>query len=88
MKGNFRKLAFNRIDLVISNIYVGDSTIEEMGMVGEFKKLAPVVQAVDSFIAFSKVKKLTKLRDEFDAEFEKISSEEIHDIMQKYGITN
>ena len=67
---------------------MGDLTIKKMGMEEQFKKLYPPVQAVDSFIAFSKVKGLTTLRDRFDIELEKLKNDGTYDrIMAEYGVT-
>ncbi len=87
LESNFKKLKAKRVDLVISNIYMGDTTIKEMGLQGEFKKLSPVVQSVDSFIAFSKAKGLASLRDKFDIELGKMIADGTYDkIMAKYGV--
>ncbi|WDP91546.1 MAG: transporter substrate-binding domain-containing protein [Desulfobacter sp.] len=87
LKCNFKKLKANRVDLVISNVYMGDSTIKKMGLDHEFKRLSPAVQAVDSFIAFSKARGLMAIRDQFDAALEKLIADGTYDkIMAGYGI--
>ena len=69
---NLKKLMTDRIDIVVSNIYVADEAIKRLQMVGRFKKLSPTIETVDSFIAFSKANQLTELRDQVERELEKI----------------
>ncbi len=87
MESNFKKLNAKRIELVISNIYQGDFMVNKMGLQNDIKKLSPVVQSVDSFIGFSKLRKLTALRDQFDTELKKLIANGTYDsIMAEYGI--
>lgn len=85
---NFKQLQKDRLDLVISNIFVGAYTLKKNAMQNNFETLNVLVQKVPSYIAFSKANKLTSLRDQFDAEFRKIvKSGEYFKIMNKYNIT-
>ncbi len=85
---NFKKLMAGRVDMVISNMYVADAEIKKMGLGDRVKKLSPQVQSVDSFIAFSKAKGLSALRDRFDQEMQKLISDGTYAaIMAKYGVT-
>lgn len=86
---NFKKLEIGRLDMLVSNIYVGDWTIKQMGMSGRFKRLPQQVQSVDSYIGFSKAKGQghEALRDAFDKELDNLIAEGIYAaIMLKYGI--
>ena len=87
---NFKKLKVDRIDMLVSNIYVADWTLKQMGLSGQFKRLPKEVESVDSFIAFSKAKGegYAALRDAFDKELEKLIADGTYKaIMAKYGIT-
>lgn len=87
MESNLRKLLAGRVDLVISNKYVAESEINKLSLGNDIKKLAPEVETVDSFIAFSKAKSLTALRDDFDRELRKLIEDGTSaQIMSKYGI--
>lgn len=88
MEGNLKKLTAGRVDLLISNIYVAESEIKKLGLQNDLKKLAPQVESVDSFIAFSKEKGLSALRDSFDKELQKLVQDGTYaGILTKYGIS-
>lgn len=88
LESNLRKLLAGRVDLVISNIYVAESEINKLALQNDVKKLAPEVETVDSFIAFSKAKGLSDLRDNFDKELAKLVQDGTYAaIMTKYGIS-
>jgi polar amino acid transport system substrate-binding protein len=87
---NFMKLARGRVDLVPSNLYTASSTLALASMKGyadRIVKLPVPVESVMSYIAFPKSKKLTALRDRFDAELRKfVLSGEYHRLLQCYNI--
>lgn len=88
LESNLRKMLAGRVDLIISNIYVAESEINKLGLQNDLIKLAPEVETVDSYIAFSKVKGLAKLRDDFDKELDKLVKDGTYaEIMAKYGIS-
>ena len=82
----------NRLDLVISNVFVGETTLNKIykdnKKTSRVITLDPKVESVPSYIAFSKVKNLKELRDAFDTELEKMKKNgEYLAIMKKYGIS-
>lgn len=87
---NFKKLAIGRIDLIPSNLYTASSTLEQPGLkeyAGQIVKLPTPVESVASHIAFPKMRKLTALRDRFDAELKKfVASGEYKRLLEKYRI--
>jgi polar amino acid transport system substrate-binding protein len=87
---NFMKLARGRVDLVPSNLYTASSTLALASMkdyADRIVKLPVPVESVMSYIAFSKARKLTTLRDRFDVELRKfVLSDEYHRLLQRYNI--
>ncbi len=63
---NLAKLLLGRIDLVISNVYQAENVIDRLKLGEKIKRLHPVVERIPSYIAFSKIRKLTALRQDFD----------------------
>lgn len=89
---NFRKLAMGRVDLVPSNLYTAVSTLASP-MLREYAdrivRLPTPVETVLSYIAFPKSKKLTALRDSFDAEFRRFAaSGEYRRLLEQYKLEN
>ncbi|HYD82327.1 MAG TPA: transporter substrate-binding domain-containing protein [Paucimonas sp.] len=86
----FQKLAHGRVDVVPSNVYTATATLAALGLrdsSGPVVKLPTPVEIVPSFIGFSKQRKLTALRDGFDAEFRKmLASGECRQLFEKYRI--
>lgn len=84
---NFKKLATGRIDFVISNRYSAAVELDRLKLQDEIVELPRAVEVIPSYIAFSKAKKLTALRDEFDKilrTFKK--SGRYHEILIKYNV--
>lgn len=75
---NFKKLLAGRIDIVPSNTYVGDYTLAQNKKVlkGKVIKVVTPFDSVPSYIGFSKKNNLGSIRDQFDQELRKMSSED------------
>ncbi len=87
LEANLDKLINGQLDLIISNIYVADYTVDHLNFSKSIIRLYPEVERVPSFIAFSKTKKLTALRDAFDKELKKIKlSGEYKKTLAAYGL--
>jgi polar amino acid transport system substrate-binding protein len=74
---NFKKLALGRIDLVPSYALTASFTLASSALQSYADKIVrlPIpVDSVPSYIAFSKLRNLTGLRDGIDAEFRKIAA--------------
>jgi polar amino acid transport system substrate-binding protein len=63
---NLTKLLLGRIDLVISNVYQAESVIDRRMLNASIKRLRPHVERIPSYVAFSKIRKLMTLRQDFD----------------------
>lgn len=63
---NMLKLLNGRVDILVSNRYGALWILRRSGEIDAVKELTPVIQSVPSYIAFSKARKLSDLRDEFD----------------------
>ncbi|WP_108651028.1 substrate-binding periplasmic protein [Dongshaea marina] len=86
LQRNFERLIRGRLDLVISNIYVADHTLRQMGLKNEVKPLFPRIQSVPSYIAFTKKKPLVELRQQIDNQLLKMKQGGRYQaIMDKYG---
>ncbi len=87
LEHNFGKLLLGRIDLVPCNVYVADYTLGKMGLAQQIVPLSPAIENVPSYIAFSKKRNLTQLRDQFDRQLVQMkANDEYADILRKYGI--
>ncbi|RDH42790.1 amino acid ABC transporter substrate-binding protein [Zooshikella ganghwensis] len=75
---NFKKLLAGRIDIVPSNTYVGDYILAQNKKVlkGKVIKVVTPFDSVPSYIGFSKKNNLGSIRDQFDQELRKMSSED------------
>lgn len=65
-EANMDKLMNKRFDILISNKYGALAILKQKGKLEAVKELEPQVQNVPSYIAFSKARNLSKMRDEFD----------------------
>jgi len=65
-ESNLQKLINGRFDILISNTFGALSIIKKEHISDQVVELKPVVESVPSYIAFSKKRNLTDLRDEFD----------------------
>lgn len=63
---NFGLLLKKRVDMVASTKYGGYHILKKLDRESDVKELPISVQSLPSYIAFSKERKLTQLRDEFD----------------------
>ena len=87
LEKNFQKLLLEHIDLVISNVYVADTTLRELQLTDAIVRLPHEVERVPSYIAFSKKRGLTTLRDHFDQELLNMKTRcEYTTVMRKYVI--
>ena len=64
---NIDKLLTERFDILVSNKYGALEILKKKGLTEQVKELKPAVENVPSYIAFSKQRNLTQVRDEFDA---------------------
>jgi polar amino acid transport system substrate-binding protein len=84
---SFKKLALGRIDYVVSNRYSADVVIKRLKIMNEVTELPHPVEVTPSYIGFSKKRGLTKLRDDFDKQLEKLKLTSVYDdVMKKYGV--
>lgn len=71
---NFGLLLSGRVDMVASTQYGGYHILKKLGRLNEVKELPVIVQEIPSFIAFSKIRKLTDMRDRFDLAIAKLKA--------------
>ena len=70
-----------------SNIHVADWELQKVQLREEIVRLPHEVERVSSYIAFSKQRSLTTLRDQFDQELRNLkASGEYDEVIRKYGI--
>ncbi|GAB2879091.1 transporter substrate-binding domain-containing protein [Pseudoduganella ginsengisoli] len=85
---NFRKLAAGRVDLVPSNLHTAMATLALPGMrdaADTIVRLSPPIEAVPSYIGFSRQRHLSELRDRFDSELKKFfKSDAYRAMLEKY----
>lgn len=76
---NFRKLLEGRVDIVPSNKYVAVDILNKLRRTDDVKELAPEVQNVPSYIAFSKKRNLAAVRDKFDETLKSMKTQGVYD---------
>ena len=87
LEHSFQKLVMGRIDLVPSDIYVAEHTIQTMGLAGKIERLPRMIESVPSYIAFSKQRNLTHLRDQFNRQLSKMKANGAYaGILKRHGI--
>lgn len=88
LEHNFQKLLMNRVDLVPSNIYVAEHTLRRLNLGDKIVRMPPKIESVPSYIAFSKKRHLTELRDQFDKQLASMkASGKYGTIITNYNIT-
>ena len=63
---NMKKLLQGHCDILVSNRYGALHILKKTNKIDHVRELTPAIQSVPSYIAFSKKRSLTTLRDEFD----------------------
>jgi polar amino acid transport system substrate-binding protein len=83
---NAKKFANGRFDIFISNKYSALALFKQLGMLDKIKMLAVPVQTVPSYIAFSKARGLSDLRDKFDTVLSQMIADGSYDkIVSQYA---
>lgn len=83
---NAKKFANGRFDIFISNKYSGLALFKKLGMLDQVKVLDTPVQSVPSYIAFSKARGLSGMRDQFDEVLQQMMSDGTYDkFVKKYA---
>jgi polar amino acid transport system substrate-binding protein len=87
LEQNFAKMVLGRIDLIVSNVYSAEIFIKKLDIADKIIRLQPHVESVPSYIAFSKLKKLNTLQNEFDRKLIELKKSGVYDdILKKSGI--
>ncbi|WP_108650859.1 substrate-binding periplasmic protein [Dongshaea marina] len=72
---NFKKLLKGRFDLLVSNKYGALFISKKTNSSNLIKEISPPLQTVPSYIAFSKKRGLSHIRDEFDSALRSMKSD-------------
>jgi polar amino acid transport system substrate-binding protein len=87
LEQNFRKLLAGRIDLVISNSFSAQTEMQRLGIKDQITQLSIPVEVLPSYVAFSRTRKLTGLRDSFDSRLRQLKASGVYGrILNKYGV--
>lgn len=82
---NFRKLILGRVDIVVSNKYGAYHILNQIDGAEKVRELTPELQSLPSYIAFSKKRALTGVRDRFDHLLREIKADGTYDrIINQY----
>jgi polar amino acid transport system substrate-binding protein len=65
-ESNLKKLAFGRVDLIPSYRYVVLDTAKQLDLLSQIKEVSPPLEAVPTYLAFTKVRDLSKPSEGFD----------------------
>jgi polar amino acid transport system substrate-binding protein len=86
-EANMNLLINGRVDFVIDVKSTGESVIEKLGLEDEIEAVLPPINSNASYIAFSKVRKLEKLMNEYEAAIESMLSDgTLQEIYDKYEL--
>jgi ABC-type Fe3+/spermidine/putrescine transport system ATPase subunit len=66
-ESNLKKLAFGRVDLIPSYRYVALDTAKKLDLLSQIKEVSPPLESVPTYLAFTKVRDLSKQSEGFDA---------------------
>ncbi|MDR3439758.1 transporter substrate-binding domain-containing protein [Telmatospirillum sp.] len=67
IEGSLRLLAFGRVDVIPSYRYVALDSAQRMNMTPGIREVAPPLESVPSYLAFTKVRDMRGLSADFDA---------------------
>jgi polar amino acid transport system substrate-binding protein len=67
IESNLKKLAFGRVDLIPSYRFVALDTAKKLELLAQIKEVSPPLDAVPTYLAFTKVRDLSKQSERFDA---------------------
>ena len=65
-ESNLKKLLAGRVDLIPSYRQVVLSTAKKLGVLGKIRQLSPEIEAVPSYLAFTKARDFSKLIKDYD----------------------
>ena len=67
IESNLKKLVLGRVDLVPSYRYVALDTARRLQLLAKIREISPPLDSVPTYLAFTKVRNLSKRSEEFDA---------------------
>ena len=67
IESNLKKLVLWRVDLVPSYRYVALDTARRLQLLTQIRELSPPLDSVPTYLAFTKVRDLSKQSEDFDA---------------------
>lgn len=67
IESNLKKLVFGRVDLVPSYRYVALDTARRLQLLAHIREMLPPLNSVPTYLAFTKVRDLSKRSEDFDA---------------------
>lgn len=76
---NILKLEAGRVDIIVSNKYGALEIIKNLKLEQKIKELSPEIESLPSYIAFSKKRQLSKIRDELDAKLKEMKEDGTYD---------
>ena len=66
IESNLKKLVLGRVDLVPSYRYVAMDTARRLELLSQIREMSPPLDSVPTYLAFTKVRNLSKWSEEFD----------------------
>lgn len=76
---NIDMLLHKRFDILVSNKYGALHVLKNKGLMDQVKELSPEIENVPSYIAFSKKRNLSSIRDKFDEILSKMKKDGTYD---------
>ena len=67
IESNLKKLVFGRVDLIPSYRYVVLDTARRLQLLAQIREMSPPLDSVPTYLAFTKVRDLSKRSEDFDA---------------------
>ncbi len=67
IESNLKKLVFGRVDLIPSYRYVVLDTARRLQLLAQIREMSPALDSVPTYLAFTRVRDLSKLSEDFDA---------------------
>lgn len=84
---SFKKLIRDRVDLVPSERIVAEYTLEQLDIMDKVERLPVKLESLPSYIAFSKARQLTDLRNAFDEQLKMLKADgKYEEMLIKFSI--
>ena len=85
IESNLKKLVLGHVDLIPSYRHVALDAAKQLDLLSQIKEVSPPIEAVPNYLAFTRVRDLSKLSEDFDAALAAMKQDGTYDrIVERY----